>query len=147
MVPASGGATDRQIMIMKDFKVTACCATPSYFIHMMERASEMGIDVRALPLRVGGFGAELDVLLHPLGRVRPQVDDPVACLAAHEQGQVLALLQQIIDIGAMDLNRAQGLQRHHADHEQIAQPADLLVAAGLLRIGDRRKQTGQFLVA
>jgi phenylacetate-CoA ligase len=58
VVPASGGATDRQIMIMKDFKVTACCATPSYFVHMMERASEMGIDVRALPLRVGGFGAE-----------------------------------------------------------------------------------------
>ena len=43
---------------MKDFKVTALCATPSYFIHMLERASEMGIDVRELPLRAGGFGAE-----------------------------------------------------------------------------------------
>ncbi len=58
VIPMSGGNTDRQVMIMKDFKVTAICATPSYFIHMLERASEMGIDVRELPLRAGGFGAE-----------------------------------------------------------------------------------------
>jgi len=58
VIPVSGGNTDRQVMIMKDFKVTAICATPSYFIHMLERASEMGIDVRELPLRAGGFGAE-----------------------------------------------------------------------------------------
>ncbi len=58
VVPASGGATDRQIMLLKDFKVTAMCATPSYFLHLLERASEMGIDLRELPLRAGGFGAE-----------------------------------------------------------------------------------------
>ncbi len=58
VIPISGGNTDRQVMIMKDFKVTAVCATPSYFVHMLERASEMGIDVRELPLRAGGFGAE-----------------------------------------------------------------------------------------
>jgi phenylacetate-CoA ligase len=43
---------------MRDFKVTAICATPSYFLHVLERAAEMGIDVRELPLRTGGFGAE-----------------------------------------------------------------------------------------
>jgi phenylacetate-CoA ligase len=58
VIPISGGNTDRQVMIMKDFKVTSICATPSYFVHMLERASEMGIDVRELPLRAGGFGAE-----------------------------------------------------------------------------------------
>ena len=58
VIPASGGNTDRQVMIMRDFKVTAICATPSYFVHLLERASEMGIDVRELPLRAGGFGAE-----------------------------------------------------------------------------------------
>jgi phenylacetate-CoA ligase len=58
VVPASGGATDRQVMLLKDFKVTAMCATPSYFLHLAERASEMGVDLRELPLRVGGFGAE-----------------------------------------------------------------------------------------
>jgi len=58
VIPISGGNTDRQVMIMKDLKVTAICATPSYFVHMLERASEMGIDVRELPLRAGGFGGE-----------------------------------------------------------------------------------------
>ncbi len=58
VIPTSGGNTDRQVMIMKDFKVTALCATPSYFLHMLERASEMGIDVRELPLRAAGCGAE-----------------------------------------------------------------------------------------
>jgi phenylacetate-CoA ligase len=58
VVPVSGGNTDRQILIMKDFGVTAICCTPSYFTHLLDRASELGVDVRALPLRVGIFGAE-----------------------------------------------------------------------------------------
>jgi phenylacetate-CoA ligase len=58
VIPISGGNTDRQIMVMKDFKVTAICCTPSYFIHLLERAGELGVDVSELPLRVGVFGAE-----------------------------------------------------------------------------------------
>lgn len=58
VVPISGGNTERQIMIMKDFGVTAICSTPSYFIHLMDRAGDMGVDIRELPLRVGVFGAE-----------------------------------------------------------------------------------------
>ena len=58
VVPISGGNTERQIMLMKDFKVTAICCTPSYFIHLLERAGELGVDVRELPLRAGVFGAE-----------------------------------------------------------------------------------------
>jgi phenylacetate-CoA ligase len=58
VVPISGGNSDRQIMVMKDFGVTAICCTPSYFLHLLERASELGVDVRKLPLRVGVFGAE-----------------------------------------------------------------------------------------
>ena len=58
VIPVSGGNTDRQIMVMKDFRVTAICCTPSYFIHLLERAGELGVDVRELPLRVGIFGAE-----------------------------------------------------------------------------------------
>jgi phenylacetate-CoA ligase len=54
----SGGNTDRQIMVMKDFGVTAFCSTPSYFVHLIERAGELGVDMRQLPLRVGVFGAE-----------------------------------------------------------------------------------------
>ncbi|MBN2328952.1 MAG: phenylacetate--CoA ligase [Candidatus Omnitrophica bacterium] len=58
VIPISGGNTDRQIMIMKDFSVTAICCTPSYFLHLLERASEMDVDIPRLPLRVGVFGAE-----------------------------------------------------------------------------------------
>src|ERR1035438_5113944 len=58
VIPISGGNTQRQILVLKDFKVTAICCTPSYFIHLLERAGEMGVDVRELPLRVGVFGAE-----------------------------------------------------------------------------------------
>ena len=58
VVPASVGNTDRQIMLMSDFGTTAICCTPTYFLHMMERALAVGVDLRKLPLRAGIFGAE-----------------------------------------------------------------------------------------
>jgi phenylacetate-CoA ligase len=58
VIPVSGGNTDRQIMVLKDFNVTAICCTPTYFIHLIERAGELGVTMRDLPLRVGIFGAE-----------------------------------------------------------------------------------------
>ena len=58
VVPTSSGLTERQITIMKDFGATVLFATPSYALTMAERAEEMGVDFRALPLRVGVFGAE-----------------------------------------------------------------------------------------
>jgi phenylacetate-CoA ligase len=58
VIPASGGNAARQIMLMKDFGVTAVCCTPTYFLHLIDRAAEMGVDLKELPLRVGFFGAE-----------------------------------------------------------------------------------------
>ncbi len=58
VIPTSGGQTERQIMVMKDFGVTAICCTPSYLAHLLERAEEMGVDVRALPIRAAILGAE-----------------------------------------------------------------------------------------
>jgi phenylacetate-CoA ligase len=58
VIPISGGNTDRQIMIMKDFGATVVCCTPSYFLHLIERAGEMGVNMKELPLRIGVFGAE-----------------------------------------------------------------------------------------
>jgi phenylacetate-CoA ligase len=58
VIPISGGNTDRQIMLLQDFGVTAICCTPSYFVHIVERAAEMGVDIQSLPLRAGIFGAE-----------------------------------------------------------------------------------------
>lgn len=58
VIPISGGNTERQIMVLKDFGVTVICCTPSYFIHLIERAADLGVHIRDLPLRVGVFGAE-----------------------------------------------------------------------------------------
>jgi phenylacetate-CoA ligase len=58
VVPASGGQADRQIMLMRDFGVTAICCTPTYFLHLIDRAAELGVDMKKLPLRAGVFGAE-----------------------------------------------------------------------------------------
>jgi len=58
VVPASAGKADRQIMLMKDFGVTAMCCTPSYFLHLIECAESMGLDMKDLPIRAGIFGAE-----------------------------------------------------------------------------------------
>jgi phenylacetate-CoA ligase len=58
VIPMSGGNTDRQIMVMKDFGVTAICCTPTYFLHLIDRASQLGVDLKSLPLRAGVFGAE-----------------------------------------------------------------------------------------
>jgi phenylacetate-CoA ligase len=58
VIPISGGNTQRQIKVMQDFESTVLCCTPSYALYMAEAASEMGIDIRELPLKVGVFGAE-----------------------------------------------------------------------------------------
>jgi len=58
VIPISTGNSDRQIMIMKDFGCTAICCTPSYFLHLIERARDLGVDLRKHPVRVGIFGAE-----------------------------------------------------------------------------------------
>ena len=45
-------------MIMKDFKSNALTCTPSYALTIAERAEEMKVNFKDLPLRVGVFGAE-----------------------------------------------------------------------------------------
>jgi len=58
VIPMSGGNTERQVMLMRDFGVTVFSGTPSYFLHIMDKAAEMGVDLRSLPVRIGIFGAE-----------------------------------------------------------------------------------------
>ena len=58
VVPASGGNTQRQVMLIRDFGVTAMMCTPSYFLHVIEAAERQGIDLRQLPIKAGIFGAE-----------------------------------------------------------------------------------------
>ena len=56
VIPISGGNTERQLMVMQDFGVTAISCTPSYFLFLIESARETGVDLSKL--RVGVFGAE-----------------------------------------------------------------------------------------
>ncbi|GAB4345436.1 MAG: phenylacetate--CoA ligase [Candidatus Abyssubacteria bacterium] len=58
VIPISGGNTKRQLMIMEDFGTTVLACTPSYCLQIAEVAEEMGLDMRAMKLRVGFFGAE-----------------------------------------------------------------------------------------
>jgi phenylacetate-CoA ligase len=58
VIPMSSGNTEKQIMIMQDYKSTALVCTPSYAITMADRMEKMGIDPKTLSLKVGLFGAE-----------------------------------------------------------------------------------------
>ena len=57
-IPVSGGATRRQVQLLRDFSPAGICCTPSFALHLYDAAQEQGIDFRTLPLRVGVFGAE-----------------------------------------------------------------------------------------
>lgn len=58
VIPTGTGNTDRQIMIMQDYKTTALVSTSSYAIALAERIEELGIDPKSLSLKVGLFGGE-----------------------------------------------------------------------------------------
>ena len=58
VIPISSGQTERQILVMQDFGVTVLLCTPTYALTIAERAEEMGVKIKDLPLRIGVFGAE-----------------------------------------------------------------------------------------
>jgi phenylacetate-CoA ligase len=58
VVPMSGGGTERQVTLLEDFAADILCATPSYALNIAEVAEAQGIDIAALPVRRGIFGAE-----------------------------------------------------------------------------------------
>jgi len=59
ILPISGGMTERQIKLMKDFGSTVLCCTPSYAIYLAETMAQAGINPeKDLKLKLGLFGAE-----------------------------------------------------------------------------------------
>jgi phenylacetate-CoA ligase len=58
LVPASSGNTRRQVAIMQDFKTSVLVCTPSYALYLAQVMEDMGVNVNALNLRHGLFGAE-----------------------------------------------------------------------------------------
>ena len=56
VVPASGGVTARQAILLRDLRAQVLCCTPSYALHIAQAAREAGIE--ELSLTLGLFGAE-----------------------------------------------------------------------------------------
>lgn len=58
VIPMGTGNTDKQIMIMQDYKTTVLVSTSSYAIALADRLEKLSIDPRSLSLKVGLFGGE-----------------------------------------------------------------------------------------
>ncbi len=58
VIPVSGGMTDRQIMILQDFKPEVICCTPSYAQTLSEEMIKRNIDPKSLAVKYAVLGAE-----------------------------------------------------------------------------------------
>ena len=58
VIPISSGNTDKQIMIMQDYRSTALVCTPSYALTIADRMEQKGISPKSLALKYGLFGGE-----------------------------------------------------------------------------------------
>jgi phenylacetate-CoA ligase len=58
VIPVSGGMTERQVMLIRDFQPEVIMVTPSYMLAIVDEMERQGVDPRTTSLRVGIFGAE-----------------------------------------------------------------------------------------
>jgi phenylacetate-CoA ligase len=58
VIPMGTGNTEKQIMIMQDYKTTVLVSTPSYALQLADRISQSGIEAKTLTLKFGLFGGE-----------------------------------------------------------------------------------------
>ncbi|MBT4426174.1 MAG: phenylacetate--CoA ligase, partial [Rhodospirillaceae bacterium] len=58
VIPMSGGATQRQVQLINDFKPDIIMATPSYTLTIADEFERIGIDPRTTALKTGLHGAE-----------------------------------------------------------------------------------------
>ena len=58
VIPMSGGQTEKQALLMRDFDPDIIMVTPSYMLSIADELERQGVDCRKLNLRVGIFGAE-----------------------------------------------------------------------------------------
>ena len=58
VIPVSGGMTERQVMLIKDFEPDVIMVTPSYMLAIIDEMRRQGVDPRDTSLKVGIFGAE-----------------------------------------------------------------------------------------
>jgi len=58
VVPVSGGMTERQVTLIRDFQPDIIMVTPSYMLAILDEMERQGLDPAACSLRFGIFGAE-----------------------------------------------------------------------------------------
>jgi phenylacetate-CoA ligase len=58
VVPVSGGMTERQVILIRDFRPDVIMVTPSYMLAIIDEMDRQGDDPAASSLRFGIFGAE-----------------------------------------------------------------------------------------
>ncbi|MDP3535754.1 MAG: phenylacetate--CoA ligase PaaK [Halomonas sp.] len=58
VIPMSGGQTEKQVQLIRDFQPDIIMVTPSYMLNIADEMERQGIDPHTLPLRTGIFGAE-----------------------------------------------------------------------------------------
>jgi phenylacetate-CoA ligase len=58
VIPVSGGMTERQVMLIRDFQPEIIMVTPSYMLAIVDEMERQGVDPAATSLEVGIFGAE-----------------------------------------------------------------------------------------
>jgi phenylacetate-CoA ligase len=58
VVPVSGGQTERQVRLIRDFEPDVIMVTPSYLLALLDEFERQGVDPRTTSLKTGIFGAE-----------------------------------------------------------------------------------------
>lgn len=58
VIPMSGGQTEKQVQLMKDFDPDIIMVTPSYMLNLIDEMERQGLDPTQTALRLGIFGAE-----------------------------------------------------------------------------------------
>ncbi|HTX04994.1 MAG TPA: phenylacetate--CoA ligase PaaK, partial [Steroidobacteraceae bacterium] len=58
VIPLSGGQTERQVQLIRDFRPDIIMVTPSYALNIAEEFLRQGVDPRDSSLKIGIFGAE-----------------------------------------------------------------------------------------
>src|SRR6202163_2451207 len=58
VIPMSGGQTEKQAQLIRDFEPDIIMVTPSYMLAILDEFRRTGVDPRSTSLRVGIFGAE-----------------------------------------------------------------------------------------
>ncbi len=58
VIPMSGGQTEKQVQLIRDFAPDIIMVTPSYMLAILDEFRRQGVDPRSTSLRIGIFGAE-----------------------------------------------------------------------------------------